>query len=202
MTLIFDFDGTLLNSSERLYRLFQDLVPKSTLSLDAYWGLKRQGRSHHEILEDRFQYSQEAIQSFITKWMERIESPDYLQLDSLHEGVSKKLGALAQNHELVLCTCRQKPEEVDVQLKQFGIAAYFNMVLVTSQQTTKDQLIASMFHCVSGDWLIGDTAADIKVAQSLGIQSAAVTSGFINSTVLESYKPTILIDSVLDFNPI
>ena len=49
MNIVFDFDGTIIDASERLYRLFQDLVPRSALSKEAYWALKRNKINHNMI---------------------------------------------------------------------------------------------------------------------------------------------------------
>ena len=62
MNIIFDFDGTLIDSKERLFKLFSFLVPQSNLDFKAYWELKKQGIGHAEILEKHFNYQSNAIQ--------------------------------------------------------------------------------------------------------------------------------------------
>ena len=54
MKLFIDFDGTLVNSKERLYNLFQFLVPSSGFSFDEYWARKKKGISHKVILLQEF----------------------------------------------------------------------------------------------------------------------------------------------------
>ena len=66
MNLIFDLDGTLIDSRNRLYQLFQRLVPESTLSFEEYWKLKRNKISNKDILIHRFCFKDNKIEQFIS----------------------------------------------------------------------------------------------------------------------------------------
>ena len=52
--IIFDLDGTLINSYDRLYFLFKLLVPECTFSKEEYWNLKRNKMNHKDIIEKYF----------------------------------------------------------------------------------------------------------------------------------------------------
>ena len=79
MNIIFDLDGTLIDSSERLYRLFQHLVPESTLTKDEYWNKKRNKIGHQQILEERFPMVD--FEDFQRRWLGLIETEGYLSFD-------------------------------------------------------------------------------------------------------------------------
>ena len=51
MIFIFDLDGTLIDSSERMYMLFCELVPECKLSKNEYWDYKRDKVNHKVLLE-------------------------------------------------------------------------------------------------------------------------------------------------------
>ena len=69
--IIFDLDGTLIDSSERMYRLFQDLVPESTFSKEEYWKLKRNKINHKVLLQMYFPDMD--FEEFNKKWLSLIE---------------------------------------------------------------------------------------------------------------------------------
>ena len=54
MNLIFDLDGTLIDSRLRLYKLFQQLVPTSELTYQDYWAFKQENVSNEDILIKEF----------------------------------------------------------------------------------------------------------------------------------------------------
>jgi phosphoglycolate phosphatase len=72
MNIFFDLDGTIFDSKERLYRLFQELVPQSNLTFEEYWSLKRNKIGHKTIIANYFK-DIDFIQ-FEKKWMELIET--------------------------------------------------------------------------------------------------------------------------------
>ena len=52
INIFFDLDGTLIDASERLYKLFIDLIPDCKLTKQEYWSLKRQNIKHKTIIEN------------------------------------------------------------------------------------------------------------------------------------------------------
>ncbi len=81
MNIVFDLDGTLIDSSERMYRLFQTIVPESQLTKETYWALKRDKVSHKQLIERLFpQYD---FDSFNSLWLNEIEKNKYLRLDKI-----------------------------------------------------------------------------------------------------------------------
>ena len=100
LNIIFDFDGTLIDSKERLFKLFSFLVSESELNFEDYWTLKKQGIGHAEILEKQFNYQSNAIQEFQIKWHQEIEKNYWINYDTPIFGVEDKLISLFENHQL------------------------------------------------------------------------------------------------------
>ncbi len=198
MKLFFDLDGTLLDSRERLYKLFQFLVPESTLGFDEYWELKRNKNNHRKILHNLFSYSEERTENFEKEWFAKIEQEEWLAFDKPFEGITDFLIAQKEIHQLYLVTARQFEEGVTFQLAACGWGGIFDKIFVTHQSEEKAGLIKGTIVTKKEDWFIGDTGKDIEAGKILGIKTAGVLSGFRNRESLEKYKPTVILNSVLD----
>ena len=201
INLIFDLDGTLIESKPRLYHLFQHLVPASKLSFDDYWAFKQNKVSNEAILQNEFSFSESATQKFLADWMNHIEAPEFLAYDNNLPGVKDNLDRLSRIAKLHICTARQNRQSTVDQLDQLNLLSYFQTVMVTQQRKSKSELIAASIPSLSpNDWMIGDTGKDIQVGHFLGLKTCGVLSGFLNEKSLSPYKPDILLQSVADFN--
>jgi phosphoglycolate phosphatase len=199
MNIFFDLDGTLIDSRERLYQVFQFLVPNSNMSFNEYWDLKRNKINHKEILTNKFNYSDEQFKVFELDWMNNIEKEEWLDLDVPFEGVSDLLNALYKKYTLFVVTARQSETLAIQQIKKFGWEHYFKQILVTCQKQEKLDLIKKSTNVNDNDWFIGDTGKDIQTGKLLGINTAGVLTGFLNFQCLNSYNPNIIIEKVTDF---
>jgi len=202
LKIFFDLDGTLIDSKERLYRLFQHLIPASSLTFDEYWGLKKNKIDHRKILETKYYCAEQEVVSFNRNWMEKIESPEWLALDKPFKGVTNFLEAQKKENELYLVTARQFELSVLKQIANFGWINIFTKIFVTQQKVDKIDSIKNVITTNSNDWFVGDTGKDIETGKKLGIQTAAVLSGFLSRKELMEYEPDLIIDNVIDFKPL
>lgn len=200
MNLFLDFDGTLIDSKQRLYRLFNFLVPESTFSFDQYWDLKKNAIGHVEILKNQFKYSDKLINHFQQQWHKLIEHPDWIKYDQPILGVTEKLIELKEKFDLILITARQFNDIALQQVDKFKWTDLFKKVLVTKQKIEKENLILQKFIVSKDDWFIGDTGKDIQSGKFLNIKTAAVLSGFRNKENLEKYYPDIILKSLNEFS--
>lgn len=191
MNIFFDLDGTLLDSRERLFRLFTDLTGQTLLEFEDYWDLKRSMYDHSKILSTYLQYKEENILLFKQEWLNLIETEYYLLLDKPFLFSNTILSTLEkQGHKLYLITARQSKVMLLKQLKMHNLDKFFSEVLVTEAVRTKTQLIIeSELGLSASDLYVGDTGVDIQTAKQIGVRSMAVLSGFRNRTILQSYKP-------------
>lgn len=202
MNIVFDLDGTLIDSKSRLYQLFQHIVKQSDFTFEQYWALKKNKVSHYTILTEKFNFNTDELEKFNDIWMDKIESNKFLSLDTLINGVDNILKILSTNANLYVCTARQHKPPVINQLKKFNINQYFTDVLVTEQKYSKQKLIGARVSCLSSnDWLVGDTGHDIETGKVLGMNTCGVKTGFQSERILCTYTPTILLESVTEFMP-
>ena len=199
MNLIFDLDGTLIDSRGRLYHLFQQLVPSSKLSYEHYWAFKQDKVSNETILAREFGFDADAIELFVVHWMELIESRELLALDENFPDMHEALERLRKQAKLHVCTARQMRAPVLDQLERLDLLSYFDSVMVTEQNWSKEELIATVSDLGPQDWIFGDTGKDVQVGQALGIKTCAVLSGFLSEKSLRPYLPDLILPAVSHF---
>jgi phosphoglycolate phosphatase len=197
VNLFFDLDGTLLDSRVRLYRLFQDLVGVSHLSIHEYWELKRNKINHKTILLDMFHYTNDDLNRFEKSWLEKIELLEYLQFDTLVDDAFDVLNFFAEKNNMYIVTSRQSRKNAVVQLKELQIYNFFQDLLVTEHRYMKSDLIKEAGY-KKEDFMIGDTGKDVLTGLELGMNTIVVTYGFLRKEVLETYRPHFIIDKLSD----
>lgn len=200
MQLYLDFDGTLIDSRPRQYRLFCELAPACKLTFENYWHIKRQRFNQGEMLRRYCGYEDSAIPEFHKNWMQEIESPTRLDEDTPLPEVDAFLRRAAMKHSLILVTARQEPTLVAKQLNKFGWTDLFAQVLVTKHRSSKEALIRTSCPPVSTAIMVGDTGEDVIAGKALNITTVAVSSGVLNAEVLREYAPDFLFDSVIDLS--
>jgi phosphoglycolate phosphatase len=195
--IIFDLDGTLLNSKRRLYLLFTNLISESNLSFDEYWGFKSLGISNKELIELKINNGKKlSYTSFNKDWMRLIESPEYLEYDQPFEGSNEVLERLKlKGLEMILCTARQNVKGVEEQLLKFKWSKYFEKVYVTEQKTTKVSLL-NREKDLKKAFFVGDTSQDIQLAKKYAGYSIAVSSGFRSREYLNRFTPDYIIKDI------
>jgi len=196
MNIFFDLDGTLIDSRQRLYQLFQYLVPQSRLTFDDYWNLKRNKINHESILKEYFEITEFAY--FEKNWLALIEEERYLDIDQPFEGVTQYLSDLKEKEiSIYVSTARQSKQGVLYQFQRFGWTNLFDDILVTEQKQNKQDLIQPYLSIYKNEnWMVGDTGKDILIGKELGMKTVAVYSGFLSKEVLLEYHPDYILEKV------
>ncbi len=199
--IFFDLDGTILDSRERLFRLFLELVPECRLTFYDYWELKRNMKSHQFILTNLYGYDEKSIEMFEQIWKRKIELKKWLKLDFVFDGLLELLPKLKYKYELNLITSRQSVENTFWQLELLGLTQYFKKVIVANAGKSKLDLLKN--HNVSHDSvIIGDTGIEVETGKKLNMITVSVLSGFRNEQILLNYSPDYIIESVLEIQNI
>lgn len=197
MNIIFDLDGTLIDSSERMYQLFQKLVQESDLTKEEYWNLKRNKVSHHMILEKYFpQYNYDM---FNKNWLNLIEQNEYLDMDCNYTDTNEVLSQLSKFHNLILLTARQSKNGLYRELNRLGLIHFFSVILVTEAKIPKDKMLYYLeIDRTKGDLFVSDMGEDIVIGQKYGYRTVAMTHGFMNRDIILKYNPDIILDSLTE----
>jgi len=196
--IFLDFDGTLIDSSQRLYNLFCELAPATTFTYSEYWQIKRARVDQATLLRRHFGLNDMEIAEFRAKWLAQIEDSGRLDSDRPYAGVQEFLAHAGEQCCLYLVTARQHPDLVIAQLKHFGWTHFFRDVLVTKRNESKVEIICRHTTCGTNDAIVGDTGEDILTGKTLRIKTVAVTCGTLCEEVLKEYQPDFIVDSVVE----
>lgn len=200
--IFIDLDGTILDSKQRVYKLFIDLSGEN-LTFENYWNYKRDLFSNEWILEEMFYFTKDQIDLFSTKWLQKIESNEYLAYDKLFNSSIKALRNMIDNGaKLHLVTSRQFASKVSEQLNKLKIHNYLKTILVTEAKISKLDLIKKSNIIINEkvDLFIGDTGVDINTGKALKIKTIAVLSGFRSLDVIKNYNPDFIFKDILEFS--
>lgn len=199
MNIIFDLDGTLIDSSERMYRLFCELVPYCTLSKEEYWEYKRNKINHQMLLS--MLYPNIKYESFNRKWMPKIEGECYIVMDKLYPDTISVLETLKSKYKLNLLTARQSKDTLVRELEHLGIKKYFSNIFTTGGLMTKEELLEISCHTdieISdvNNYFISDMGRDIQLGNKMGYTTIAISHGFMSAEKLMEYEPDYLINEL------
>ena len=206
MKLFFDLDGTLLNISERYYRVYNDILTEagfSTIGKEEYWDAKR-----HKVPEDQIlamTNANEFYREYAQKRLSLIENDYYLYNDSLHEDVIEILEKLFKKYQLILVTLRKSNPQLEKQLIYLKLIDYFTDVLRSEDNLEPRWMIK--YNLIkeymgnehdSSHILISDTENDIKAGNELGFKTIAVLNGIRTKELLVMSNPTFICRSIKD----
>ena len=193
MRYIFDLDGTLIYSSERMYRLFCELIPECTLTKEEYWLYKRDKVNHKKLIEMLYPHVQFDV--FERKWMQLIETDTYLCMDQNYVDTIEVLSSLYdRGHELYLLTARQSKIGLIEELKRLELIGYFKQVLTTEGKASKEEILLEYSKIDENimdteNVFVSDMGKDIELGNKYGLQTVAITHGFMCGERLREYNP-------------
>ena len=201
MNIIFDLDGTLIDASNRLYYLFQKLVPQSTLTKAEYWNRKRNKIGHEQILREEF--PELSFEYFNSKWMNLIETDEYLEMDCCYTDTIDTLKILNQKCSIFLLTARQNKEKLLNELRRLSLLPYFKKIFVTQNRKSKDELLKEILESKeirfsNEDLFVSDMGRDIEIGNKYGFYTIAITHGFMSKEKLQEYNPKCCMDKLFE----
>lgn len=208
---VFDFDGTLVNTSELLsigipeYAIEHNMkIPNiekirqnyaDPYNVDFEWGIELKDQYYH--LDQAFILISQKISAGIYK-------------PTLYNNVRTILEYLAQkNYKMAICTAREK-HAVENVLKNYGLLEYFT--IFKTQEDVKERgkkakpypdLLMEIMEESNCDFentmMIGDTDSDIKMAKSCNVRNVALTwGGYQPRERLVENNPDYLFDDIID----
>ena len=197
--ILFDVDGTLLDTREFMYQAFEHTcqeynVPGVTRDrLAALVGSSLE--SIYESLAPSHDYR-------VLCDTHRSFQETHLHLSVLFPNVETTLAALQKRGvRLAAVTTRSKRTSVRT-LENAGIARFFDVVVsgedVTNLKPDPEPLLYALNKlrtAPSQAAMVGDTAADVLAGKSAGTRTVAVTYGFAGQTI-KQYSSDYVIDTI------
>lgn len=206
--IIFDFDGTLVNSQDMIITAYQNAaqiqrLPKPEKSVI----LKTIGLSLKESIEKIFpDLSEEEVKHlkhhFQTSFLNIRDSDSVQSLSHVYPGAIPFLENLSKCSKNVLAIASGKAFaglRFDLNLHKLG--RFFSNIQSSDSHPSKPD--PSMLRaCLSETGIkpsnaimVGDTAYDIQMANSVSVKSIAVTWGYHSLRLLEKEKPDFIANS-------
>lgn len=212
LRLITDFDGPIIDVSERYYRVYQFCLEKTRrpsqvvqeLPKAEFWQLKRSRVPEKQIaLNSGLDEAQ--AQEFVQLRRQNVHTEPYFNYDTLLPGAVDALLKIQQaGIDLAVMTMR-RVRELDYAFKKYDLGRFFpenrcyclsNDYIKTRDIEDKPLLMARALKELppaTDTWMVGDTEADITAAKNYGIKVMAVESGIRDRTQLELYHPDLIV---------
>jgi phosphoglycolate phosphatase-like HAD superfamily hydrolase len=208
LRLITDFDGPIMDVSERYYRVYLYCLDQlktphqqvKTLAKSEFWRLKR-SRVPEKDIGLRSGLEPEQAEKFAQLRRATVHTLPYLPYDQPWPGALATLERLqALDVELIVMTMRRVCE-LDEALQRVNLSVFFplasryclsNDYVKTTDIEDKPRLMAramAELPPVDSVWMVGDTEADIVAAHSQQIPVVAVLSGIRDREQLSQFKP-------------
>jgi HAD superfamily hydrolase (TIGR01549 family) len=190
MLLIFDLDGTLIDTKEEIFETFNQAFNNLGLKLDRDKLDKYVGLPLEELLEALLGRYDKRVEEEIRS-IYYSERPRKIRVFPGMEEIIKSNGF----KKAILTSKRKRAAFYD--LSYLGIQDYFHIVIGADDLNRKKpdgegiKKIMSLADCVDVEkvYMIGDTEMDILAAKNAGVKSVAVTWGFRDEDFLKNYEP-------------
>ncbi|MEH2092380.1 HAD family hydrolase [Nostoc sp.] len=212
LRLITDFDGPIIDVSERYYRVYQFCLEKTRRPNQAvqelpkaeFWQLKRSRVPEKQIaLNSGLDEAQ--AQEFAQLRRQTVHTEAYFNYDTLAPGAVDALLKIQQaGIDLAVMTMR-RVRELDYAFKKYDLGRFFpenrcyclsNNYVKTRDIEDKPLLMARALKELppaTDTWMVGDTEADITAAKNYSIKVMAVECGIRDRTQLELYHPDLIV---------
>lgn len=201
LNLYFDLDGTLIDISNKRYKIYRDIctalkVP-SKLPANKFW---ERTRNKSNIIDIEGFKGKECLKRYKEMFYTMIEEEKYLSLDRCFPETLNVLKELKKKHRIILTTLRRSRFRLLKQLQSLEIMEFIDKIIIpNSNQVSRREMIAADddFDLVNSV-IIGDTEAELMAARKLKCDCILVTSGMRSREFLSKYKPAYLLNGIRD----
>lgn len=209
MLYIFDWDGTLVDSTERIVACLEAAANRCELPVlapDTYQniiglGLVEACRVLYPDLDD------EGIEALKRAYSEAFVAAD-VEPCQFFPGVGQVLRKLSeQGHRLAIATGKSR-RGLDRAMAALGIEDWFVATRCADETRSKphplmlEQILLQTGYDVSESFMVGDTEYDLEMAQRAGIPSIGVTCGAHTVDRLLKWRPAAILPSVAAIQPL
>ncbi|MDE6712247.1 MAG: HAD hydrolase-like protein [Lachnospiraceae bacterium] len=198
MIYVLDLDGTLIDSSERHWRLMQEILSEAasqTVSEGAsgkrfdpveFMRYKADGYNGSRYLTDCLELTEDAADQIMTLWRQQIEREQWLRLDVLYPDTLAFLERLKQKHmKIYYLTARKNQEGLLQELDRLKIADYAVEIQIVSPADAREEkkrvvetILTETGKDVGSVCIVGDTENEYHLAKELSLPCYLLNRGF------------------------
>jgi len=226
LTLFCDFDGPIVDVSDRYYKTYltglQEIQVKhfeerrspsiQPMTKRQFWAMKQHRVPDVEIALRSGLIGTE-IDIFLARVRQLVNQNHLLHYDQVQPGIDWAVQLLhSRGVRLILVTLRCQEQAIQL-LRKHGLLSFFSHVYGTQDKDAaylnavegKVSLLKQAWHDhlyqygrPIQSWMLGDTEADICAGEAVGIPTVAITSGVRSGSYLQKFNPTYMFETLLD----
>jgi len=186
--IIFDFDGTLLDSRQRHIIVLTDCINQINGTkyipedFNDFISYKSDGNSGLTYLQSKEIPNANDI---FALWVKKIEDKEYLGTDILYPNVCECLNVLKSQYNLFLVSARNNKENAYWQVSNLNISSFFKEIFFVSNTGNVGDNKYMAVKPLSIAYVIGDTEIDYDLAKKLNCIFFPVNCGFRSAAFWE-----------------
>lgn len=202
--VIFDWDGTLMDSTGRIVSAMQtsaanvELPIPSTKAVKGIIGLSMQACMDKLFPEAGEEQRAALLEEYRFQYVEGDDTPT-----PLFEGVMDSLEWLKGNDIKIAVATGKSRAGLDRVMKEINLLNYFDLSICADEAEGKPhpemvhRLLDKAGHKKEQAIVIGDSIHDLHMAQNAGVDSIGVTSGANEHEELTPYSPLAVFENVI-----
>lgn len=205
--VIFDWDGTLMNSEARIVDAIQTAARETGLPVLPYDESKQIiGLSLEKAIlglyPDLEQSQVIAMSEAYTQCFLEESNVDMVPFDGAE---ALLLNLKMQGVQLAIATGKSR-KGLNAVLAETGFGAYFNMTRTPVESASKpnplmlQQILEEFDLSVEQAVMVGDTSFDMEMAQNINMDRIALSHGVHQTEILQGYDPVATLDSLSELN--
>lgn len=183
-SLLFDFDGVLIDSYDATYKIMHEEEPSLTREGYRKWFSGNAARSLKKRL------SLQRIKDFFQKYTKRAQTLP------LVPGMREVVTSAAKLYNLVIVSS-SSIATIQTFLEHHKLLEYFTEILGYEAGVSKEEKIKQVLHdyyLQSEDCIfVTDTSGDVREAHAVYVAAVAVTWGYHQEAELETRKPEYIV---------
>jgi phosphoglycolate phosphatase-like HAD superfamily hydrolase len=175
--LVFDLDGTLISCRSRQLAVLRAVTPREIkLDFDEVWHLRRSGCSTAKAIRT-LGVSATLSTAIAQRWLDVIEDPFWLSLDTIQDGVVSVLEKWSKMQaHIVLLTARRFPCWLVLQLRHLALRHFFQEIYVVNPFNATEEKSKVLWRLAASAF-VGDTESDATAAMQSNTPFFAVDAG-------------------------
>jgi phosphoglycolate phosphatase len=202
MVILFDLDGTLIDSTEAILESFHEAFQTFGTAVAEDEAIKAQIGHPLDVMFKSLGVNDASINEHVSAYKmhyRKISCAKTVLLPDAKEAVE-----LASRYAtLGVVTTKTAQYSIEL-LEHLGLMQYFDVLIgrenVDNPKPHPEPILKALFklqHDKKECWMIGDTPMDILAAQAAGVESVAVSCGYASKTVLLEYTNNVM-ETALD----
>jgi len=196
--VLFDWDGTLVDSAEKSYRCYRRVFARYGIDYDHALFAKTYAPDWCRTYED-LGLPRECWPEADAHWLECYAS----EPSRLLPGAREALAALAGSGIVQGLVSSGDPVRVRAEVESFGLAAYFSAVVgggeTAGRKPHPEPLLVALGRLSIGPEraaYVGDSPEDVLMAKAAGAYAIGIPGGFPNRAALVAAEPHLLAESL------